>query len=219
MPEPGSLPAADRSGDDRSGDDGPAAEREAAAGTLPPSRHEEERAEGAALPPTAEESPAASEPPAPVEAQEAADEPAPLPEGRRERIREATAHGGLDALPPSFADPDGDWRVVESESPFERLYLDAAQHARLTPEVVRRHYDLLGAFWKEVVAGLDGPGAARIRGKYGGEARAAEVVRQRARRTEEAYRRLPAEGGLEAAFAGVEARRGGGGRRGPAPPP
>src|SRR5690606_20694723 len=103
MPEPGSLPAADRPGGDRSRDDRPAAEREAAARTLPPSRHADERAEGAALPPTAEESPAASEPPAPVEAQEAADEPAPLPEGRRERIREATAHGGLDALPPSFA--------------------------------------------------------------------------------------------------------------------
>ncbi|HYG68816.1 MAG TPA: hypothetical protein VD838_14205, partial [Anaeromyxobacteraceae bacterium] len=201
MPEPGSLPAADRS------DAGSDARPETPAGTLPAARPEaEERPSDAALPPAEAEAPQPLPPPppvAPAEAPEAAPPPEapPLPEGRKERIREATARGGLAVLPPGFADPDGDWRIVESESPFERLYLDAAQHARVTPALVQRHYDLLGAFWKEVVAALDGPGQARIREKYGGEAKAAEVVRQRARRTEEAYRQLVAEGGIEAAFA------------------
>jgi hypothetical protein len=207
MPEPGSLPAADRS------DAGPAAP----AGTLPAAPREEEgQPEAAELPLTPAVVPA--EAPAGPAPGAGADDPAapeapPLPEGRRARLREATARGGLEVLPPGFDDPDGDWRVVESESPFERLYLDAAQHARIGPALVQRHYDLIGAFWKEVVAGLDGPGQARIREKYGGEAKAAEVVRQRARRTEEAYRRLVAEGGVAAAFADVEARRVAAGRR------
>ncbi|NNF57206.1 MAG: hypothetical protein HKN04_03105 [Rhodothermaceae bacterium] len=203
MPDPGSLPTADRSD----------AEPDAPTGTLPASRDEEERpkhggptlplAPDAAPPETAAQSASVDEPD-----EEASPEAPPLPEHRKERIREATARGGLaDELPQGFADPDGDWQIVEAESPFERLYLDAGQHARITPALVQRHYDLIATFWKEVVAGLDGPGQARIREKYGGEARAAEIVRQRARRTEQAYQQLAAEDGIEAAFAEVEARR------------
>ena len=124
---------------------------------------------------------------------------------RRERIRQATASGGLDALPDTFVD-DG-WQVAMSEDLFEVLYLDVEQHDRITAEMVRRHAGLIRAFWDGRIALLSGPGARQVARKYGGAHASADVVRAHAAATDRASQRLSAEGGIEAAAAAHDDRR------------
>ena len=134
--------------------------------------------------------------------------PAAAPVGgstRRERIREATAAGGLATAPDAFAEDD--WQVALSDDPFEVLYLDAAQHARITPDLVRRHHAWIRAFWDERLALLSGPGARQVARKFGGTHASADVVRAHPAATDRALRRLSAEGGIAAAARSLDERR------------
>jgi len=124
---------------------------------------------------------------------------------RRERIRHATASDGLATLPDDFGDED--WEIAVSENPFEVLYLDAEQHERITPEMVRRHYRLIRAFWESRLALLSGPGARQVARKFGGVHASADVVRAHPAATERAFKRLSAEGGIQAAAEALDARR------------
>jgi hypothetical protein len=92
---------------------------------------------------------------------------------REERIRHATAKGGLDSLFPGFEDAggDADWRCVESDNPFTRLYLDYRCFSAASSDAVRvveRHYRLLSDFWNEKVAQLrTGSTATKLADKFG----------------------------------------------------
>src|SRR5215216_2024232 len=77
-----------------------------------------------------------------------------------DRLAAVTSSGGLTALPPDFDDSNGDWRTVASDDVFERLYLDARQWQKITPEMVAAHAALLGDFWNDKQAKLS-QGAAK----------------------------------------------------------
>ena len=87
------------------------------------------------------------------------------------------------------------------------LYLDAEQHLRITPDIVRRHHRLIRAFWDSRVALLSGPGARQVARKYGGAHASADVVRAHPAATDRAFKRLSAEGGIAAAAEALDARR------------
>ena len=183
-------------------DDEPGAARPG--GTLPSARPTPEGEASRGRLPTAPAAPSDASASAP--APSAPTVPAPA-EGttRRERIRHATASDGLATAPDAFADDD--WQVALSDDPFEVLYLDAAQHARITPELVRRHHAWIRAFWDERLALLSGPGARQVARKFGGTHASADVVRAHPAATDRAFRRLSAEGGIAAAAQALDDKR------------
>src|SRR5688572_11740104 len=63
-----------------------------------------------------------------------------------ERLSAVTNGGGFDGLPPEFGDVAGDWTTVRSDNPFTVLCLDWRSAARIPPELVERHRDLLQRF-------------------------------------------------------------------------
>ena len=197
MDSPGSLPPASPD-DPRQPDAGPDDARPD--GTLPSAPPEFTPLDGQ-LPaaPEADQTdatPGAETPPA---------EPLPPSTTRRERIRHVTASDGLATLPDRFADED--WDIALSENPFEVLYLDVEQHERITPEMVRRHYRIIRAFWDSRLALLSGPGARQVARKYGGVHASADVVRAHPAATDRAFKRLSAENGIAAAAEAMDARR------------
>ncbi|MEO0557406.1 MAG: hypothetical protein AAF170_04395 [Bacteroidota bacterium] len=197
MDSPGSLPPASPD-DPRPLDAGPDDARPE--GTLPSAPPESTPHDGQL--PAASQSRQLDEAPQP---EASPTEPLPPSTTRRERIRHATASDGLAALPNGFADDD--WEVALSENPFEVLYLDSDQHARITPEMVRRHHRLIRAFWDSRMALLSGPGARQVARKYGGVHASADVVRAHVSATDRAFKRLSAEGGIAAAAKAMDARR------------
>jgi hypothetical protein len=116
-----------------------------------------------------------------------------------DRIRVATLQGGLQALPPGFDDADGDWQVVTSPSLFERLYLDAAQYAAITPAVVLQNYELLRAFWSEKIAAMQtGAAKTQILIKFGGPHRSEDLVLSYPRELKKAADQLSVPNGITA---------------------
>jgi len=199
MPEKdGRLPSSRSQGDDGSGGESRDDEKRASegkrasesggssgSGQLPsqedsgdtgrlPSREKEEGTDGGDGPPPSE-NPAEASP-------------------RSGRIQRAIDTGGLDELPKDFGNPDdGDWQIVRSGNPFERLYLDHRRQEEITSEMVRRHFELISSFWKNKIQTLDGgreQQARQIRRKYGGPHNDGEVVRGHLEQTKQAYGEL-----------------------------
>lgn len=86
----------------------------------------------------------------------------------KERITFSTKAGGLDKIPDGFDDPAGDWRVINSDNPFEVLYIDYRLINLITPTLAEKNYLALKAFWKQKSELLN-TGANRIafKNKYG----------------------------------------------------
>jgi hypothetical protein len=133
--------------------------------------------------------------------------PAEAP-SQAERIRAATAAGGLQALPDGFGDAQGDWQTVQADEPFRRLYLDWRQAARITPEIVRRHHDLLRGFWKDVILRMQtGAAGGQIARRYGGRYASPEMVKSYPGELEQALQRLADAEGIRSAAEELSARR------------
>lgn len=127
---------------------------------------------------------------------------------REERIRAATAAGGLQALPAGFGDAQGDWQTVHADEPFGRLYLDWRQADRITPEMVRRHHELLRGFWKDVILRMQtGAAGAQIARRYGGRYASPEMVKSYPGELEQALHRLADAEGIRSAAEELSARR------------
>jgi hypothetical protein len=120
---------------------------------------------------------------------------------RQDRLDVATLAGGLRELPPNFGDADGDWATVQSENPFEVLYLSYRLADRISPEVVSRHRKLLNDFWREKLKNLT-QGAARlaILKKYGGTHESDRLVSSFPERIETAFEQISSTSGIEAAY-------------------
>jgi len=132
---------------------------------------------------------------------------------RAERIRASTAAGGLDALPAGFDDSGGDWQVIEAASPFERLYLDAAQSPHITTSMVQKNYGLLRDFWNDKIAAMQtGSARTQILLKYGGVHRSEELLRSYPRELKKAADRLLAPDGIRVCRDELEAERRAAGR-------
>lgn len=127
---------------------------------------------------------------------------APAGETRAERIARLTREGGLQGrdVPPSYDDPDAvpprdDWQSVQSENPFERLFLDVAQVGRITDAMVSRHGIVLAKFWEGKLAQVNSGatssrrikremGDASVLARYAQQVRDdAEALRMPAQRT------------------------------------
>lgn len=118
------------------------------------------------------------------------------PSDIRERIRRCTAAGGLSELPPDFGDVEGDWKTINSaeEDPFSILYLDASA-ANLTPKIVRRHYELLNAFWSKKIA-LASSGQEYVVVEYCSENATAGALEEYRTRLSRAYEQLATAEGI-----------------------
>lgn len=85
-----------------------------------------------------------------------ADEGRPSTETLPQRIARVTREGGFGrALPKTYAslDPDeeaGDWRSIQSDDPFFRLYLDRAQADRISDGMVKQHSIQIVRFWERM---------------------------------------------------------------------
>jgi hypothetical protein len=127
---------------------------------------------------------------------------------RAERIRASTSAGGLDSVPAGFDDARGDWQVIEAASPFERLYLDAAQYARITPKIVQKNYGILRDFWNDKIAAMQtGAAKTQILLKYGGVHRNEEQVRSYPRELKKAAEKLLAPNGIRICHDELETER------------
>jgi hypothetical protein len=127
---------------------------------------------------------------------------------RAERIRASTSAGGLDAVPAGFDDARGDWQVIEAASPFERLYLDAAQYARITAKIVQKNYGILRDFWNDKIAAMQtGAAKTQILLKYGGVHRSEELVRSYPRELKKAAEKLLAPDGIRICHDELETER------------
>jgi hypothetical protein len=140
---------------------------------------------------------------------EAASEPKDVPAGGSanavqlaDRIRAVTAAGGLgESLPVDFGDSLGDWRSINADEPFERLYLDWRQAERITPVTVHHHYKLLLAFWTETVRRMQtGAAGQQIAKRYGGRFASPEMVKSYPGELEKAFHRLSDEEGIRSAY-------------------
>jgi len=155
---------------------------------------------GAAPPSTPRAGEGAPPPPPPEPSDSAADV--------AERIRAATAAGGLQALPADFGAARGDWQTVQSDEAFERLYLDWRQADRITPEMVRRHHGLLAGFWKDTIRSMQtGAAGQQIARRYGGRFASPEMVKSYPGELEKALHRLADAEGIRSAHAERVARR------------
>jgi len=115
------------------------------------------------------------------------------------RIREATASGGLRALPPGFGDRDGDWISVTLQEPFGILYLDHAQASSITTEMVERHFSLISEFWRDKIGKMSqGATKDQMLVKYGGELRSEEQIKRYPKRLADAHAELASPGGIQA---------------------
>lgn len=149
-----------------------------------------------------------------TESENASSSPSDGPTGagpRNERIQRAIDTGGLDELPKDFGNPDeGDWQIVQSENPFEKLYLDYRRHEEITSEMVRKHFELISSFWKKKIQTLETGAqqqARQIRRKYGGPHKDGDVVRKHLEQTKQAYRFLKDAEGREQCYRELEKTR------------
>jgi hypothetical protein len=160
------------------------------------------RSEGELLPPAGQECAVAEDfaTTAPETWPELVPEPQRLsaPSTLKERLAAATLAGGLVELPANFGDPAGDWATVQSENPFEALYLDYRNADKVTPEIVGRHREILHKFWQEKLKSMS-QGTARltILAKYGGRDESDRLVRGYPGRIDRAYDRLSTVAGIE----------------------
>lgn len=85
-----------------------------------------------------------------------------------ERLAAATTQGGLSSLPAGFDDPQGDWKTLLSDNPFEQLYLDYRLPGFISPELVQRQAALLEKFWNTKILLLNtGANRTVFKSKYG----------------------------------------------------
>ncbi len=82
-------------------------------------------------------------------------------------IYHATKFGGLDIVPPSFEEVNGHWTTIRSANPFEVLYLDYTQYRQITPEMVKKNYDVLMEFWAGKARYMMGGARERVKARYG----------------------------------------------------
>ena len=86
----------------------------------------------------------------------------------KERIAASTQACGLKELPASFDDTTGDWTVINSNNPFEILYLDHHKHMFITPEMVSGNFQLLQKFWADKALKMhSGTNKGAFKNKYG----------------------------------------------------
>lgn len=84
------------------------------------------------------------------------------------RVLLSTEAGGLQQLPAEYDLPDGDWQLIDSDNPFEVLYLDYQLYKLIKPNIVAANYTILEKFWKDKIM-LVNTGGNRVafKNKYG----------------------------------------------------
>ncbi|MBF0564654.1 MAG: hypothetical protein HQK89_05370 [Nitrospirae bacterium] len=90
----------------------------------------------------------------------------PVPSARYERIKLATEKGGLKLCPTSFSDKNKDWEIINSDNPFEILYLDYRAYASISRTMIDGNFVVIKKFWADVNS--DAMRSARTANKYGG---------------------------------------------------
>ncbi|MEO0173076.1 MAG: hypothetical protein ABIL13_07515 [candidate division WOR-3 bacterium] len=107
----------------------------------------------------------------------------------RDRLSYFTEVGGLREIPSDYdRDKDGDWRLINSDNPFEVLYLDYRQIDRIRVDIgiIDRNYNVLRSFWEEKSRQLMmGANRVLLEKKYG-----KGTIEQALIRLELAYNRL-----------------------------
>lgn len=84
-----------------------------------------------------------------------------------EDISTVTKQGGLVAVPKSFEDKNGNWNTILSDNPFEVLFIDYKLLDRITPEMVKKNFDILSVFWLEKSRLMTGGAREKIKNRYG----------------------------------------------------
>ncbi len=117
-------------------------------------------------------------------------------------IYHATRYGGLDTVPQSFEEVNGHWTTIRSANPFEVLYLDYKQYRLITPETVKKNYDILLAFWQGKMRLMMGGAREKIKARYG-----EDTVNTAPKVLEAAYNKLKTTEGVELYYKELETKR------------
>lgn len=120
-----------------------------------------------------------------------------------QRLSLSTETGGLKQLPADYDTPDGDWRLIQSENPFEVLYLDYQLYKLINPDMVTANYTILEKFWNDKVM-LMNTGGNRIafKNKYGEGTVEGSLVKLR-----RAYGKLNSSEGIEQYYVEINSKR------------
>jgi hypothetical protein len=118
-----------------------------------------------------------------------------------ERLRQISEAGGMYAVPTGFDAAEGDWQTIHATDPFERLYLDWRLGARITAEMVKRHYDLLESFWTGKVRAMQGgANKERYKERFGGAYKSEGLVLSYPQKLRDAYQELATAEQIRAAY-------------------
>ena len=117
-------------------------------------------------------------------------------------IYKATKNGGLTEVPPSFEEVNGNWTTIRSANPFEVLYLDYQLYHQITPEMVKKNYDVLSAFWQGKMRLMMGGAREKIKARYG-----EEPISNAPKFLDKAYEKLKTAEGITLYYAEVEKKR------------
>ncbi len=113
-----------------------------------------------------------------------------------------TRYGGLDTAPQSFEDKGGHWQTIRSDNPFEVLFLDYTQYKAITPDIVKKNYEVLQKFWDGKRLLMNGGARERIKARYG-----EETVNNAHKILEAAYNKLKTAEGIELYYREIEKKR------------
>ncbi len=123
------------------------------------------------------------------------------PRTRQQRMASAVLQGGFLTLPSEFGDTEGDWQTIQSTNPFDVLFLDYRCADRITPDIVERHRQLIGGFWREKVRTMSqGANRLAIAKKYGGPQADENRIRAFPDLVERAFHRLSTRQRIEETF-------------------
>ena len=123
----------------------------------------------------------------------------------RARLHQATKSGAaFELLKAEYADADGDWTTIQSDDPFEVLYLDHEAWEKISPILIEERSAVLQAFWEDVLRRMNS-GATRqmIAAKYGGES----ALKTYPTKLEHARRMLATEADIKGEHARIESDR------------
>lgn len=81
-------------------------------------------------------------------------------------IADSTRKGGLGSVPIDFVQNNGSWTTINSDNPFEVLYLDYRQYKAISDEVVKKNYDLLVDFWAQTLLKMNRGARDQIDRRY-----------------------------------------------------
>jgi len=122
-----------------------------------------------------------------------------IAEDYMENIKRTTREGGLKELPEKIVRW---WKNIDSDNPFEILYLDYTQVNSITPEMVKGNYDLLAAFWQKNYLALASGSREKFKQTYG-----EDRINGAVKKLQDAYNKLKSREGINLYFDEINGKR------------